>query len=670
MSDERNNLTSGDNGRHCKRCDRVDADDDMVCCDMCESWIHFQCAGVSESIAEPDRSFKCSKCLADWDGESKSAVSFNESSVSKSSRASQKLQLSLQLLKEQQNLKKKRAEEERKSRKLEEEAKLKQIDEEQEYLRKRYALLLQIEEDKDSSRSSRKSGVSVKRRCEQLENWLNKGTQVDKTGQSKPTMSEQEVTLPVPVVCLQNDVQVSKPTSLVSTICTSTVPDILHPNPAVPVSSGSLGALAKSYELFASIPGNTTLNSCLVSTAVPATVVATISGNCITTVATASTSVSSIHAPVSTTFPNSNLPSITDALMHIAPVYSYPRMNNGQGLQLFTPMPSLQLSDRSVTNSRPVISSNTGIYSTVQYPSTSSAAVSGVPWLPEDPVLNNYPPASVPFSTVRSGAIPSAIPSSLGMYGNGNHVPVSVGPNSAQLAARQVMPRELPKFNGDPQEWPILYSSFKNTTDVCGYTDAENLARLQRSLGGPALEAVRSRLLLPASVPYVMGTLQKLYGRPEILISSLLKKVRNVPPPKSENLSSIVCYRLAIQNLVDHIVLAEQQAHLSNPMLLQELVDKLPTSLKMQWGTFKQAYTNVNLATFNDFMSGLVNLASELSIDVVSAQNYQQSQRAEKQKQKEELTWACRRINRTWTVQSRNPHKKRVLTVRKTTIRF
>ncbi|XP_058828010.1 uncharacterized protein LOC131687931 [Topomyia yanbarensis] len=250
---------------------------------------------------------------------------------------------------------------------------------------------------------------------------------------------------------------------------------------------------------------------------------------------------------------------------------------------------------------------------------------------------NPLPPTSVPYPRLRPEIVPLIVPPSLGFHGNGNSLSASVGPNSAQLAARQVMPRELPRFSGDPQDWPMFHSSFKNTTEVCGYSDAENLARLQRSLGGAALEAVRSRLLLPASVPYVMETLHKLYGRPEILISSLLKKVRNVPPPKSDNLSSIVAYGLSIQNLVDHIILSDQQAHLWNPMLLQELIDKLPTSLKMQWGTFKQAFANVNLATFNSFMSGLVNLASELSIDVSSVQNYHQPQRAEKSKPKEKL---------------------------------
>lgn len=33
--------------------------------------------------------------------------------------------------------------------------------------------------------------------------------------------------------------------------------------------------------------------------------------------------------------------------------------------------------------------------------------------------------------------------------------------NKMQLAARQVMPRDLPHFNGRPEEWPLFISSFE-----------------------------------------------------------------------------------------------------------------------------------------------------------------------------------------------------------------
>ncbi|XP_055623137.1 uncharacterized protein LOC129766588 [Toxorhynchites rutilus septentrionalis] len=212
---------------------------------------------------------------------------------------------------------------------------------------------------------------------------------------------------------------------------------------------------------------------------------------------------------------------------------------------------------------------------------------------------------------------------------------IQQGPTNSQLAARQVLSRELPIFSGDPEDWPMFYSSFKNTTEVCGYSDAENLARLQRCLRGHALETVKSRLLLPASVPNVMETLHKLYGRPEILINSLLKKLRSVAPPKAESLSTIITYGLAVQNLVDHIIIAGQHAHLWNPMLLQEMVEKLPASIKIQWGCFKQTRENVNLATFNEFMAGLVNLASDLTLNVEYTPIATKSSKIEKAKQKE-----------------------------------
>ena len=142
------------------------------------------------------------------------------------------------------------------------------------------------------------------------------------------------------------------------------------------------------------------------------------------------------------------------------------------------------------------------------------------------------------------------------------------GPSNEQLAARQVMPRELPNFGGNPQDWPLFYSSFCNTTEACGYTDAENLVRLQRCLKGNALEAVKSRLLMPQSVPFVIDTLRRLlYGRPEILIHSLLQKLRSVPTPKMDNLQSQISFGLAVQNVVDHMMFANLTDHLWNPTL-------------------------------------------------------------------------------------------------------
>lgn len=98
------------------------------------------------------------------------------------------------------------------------------------------------------------------------------------------------------------------------------------------------------------------------------------------------------------------------------------------------------------------------------------------------------------------------------------------------------MSRDLPTFEGRPEEWPLFISSFENSTQVCNLSNPENLVRLKRALKGKARDAVVYRLLLSESVPDVIETLRLLYGRPEQILSGLLSKLRREAPPKSEKL--------------------------------------------------------------------------------------------------------------------------------------
>lgn len=189
-------------------------------------------------------------------------------------------------------------------------------------------------------------------------------------------------------------------------------------------------------------------------------------------------------------------------------------------------------------------------------------------------------------------------------------------PTAEQVAARQIMPKELPRFAGDPNEWPLFISSFELTSDCCGYSNVENLMRLQRCLYGGAKEAVRSKLMLPASVPEIIQTLRLLYGRPELIISSLLKQVREVPTPKADKLETLVTFGLAVQNFCGHLQAAGQQQHLSNPILLQELVDKLPAHIKLDWALNKRAIPNATLAHLGEYMGSIVSAASSVTLNI------------------------------------------------------
>lgn len=63
--------------------------------------------------------------------------------------------------------------------------------------------------------------------------------------------------------------------------------------------------------------------------------------------------------------------------------------------------------------------------------------------------------------------------------------PLDYAPNTQQLAARHVVSRELPIFDGNPAEWPMFWSSYTTSSQMCGYTGAENL-HLQCCLKGEA----------------------------------------------------------------------------------------------------------------------------------------------------------------------------------------
>ena len=186
-------------------------------------------------------------------------------------------------------------------------------------------------------------------------------------------------------------------------------------------------------------------------------------------------------------------------------------------------------------------------------------------------------------------------------------------PTSQQICARQVMSVDLPVFTGDPEDWPVFYSQYQNTTRACGYTHSENLVRLQRCLKGKALEYVRSSLMLPELVPKVIKTLEMLYGRPTVLINSLINKIRTIPPPNIDHLETVIDYGMAVQNLFDHLTAMNQKEHLRNPTLLQELEAKLPGQMKLEWARYKRSHGPSSLQTLNGFMKEKVEAACELT---------------------------------------------------------
>ncbi|XP_058459679.1 uncharacterized protein LOC131435621 [Malaya genurostris] len=190
--------------------------------------------------------------------------------------------------------------------------------------------------------------------------------------------------------------------------------------------------------------------------------------------------------------------------------------------------------------------------------------------------------------------------------------------NGNQIAARHLWPKQLPTFSGDLEEWPVFYSSYLDSTMACGFAPVENIIRLRKCLRGPARDAVITKLMFPHAVSSIIETLRRLYGRPELLVKHLLTKVRRLEAPKPERLDSLINFGLTVQQLCDHLEAANLKSHLANPTLLEELVGKLPATIKLDWVRHKRAFNDPSLKEFGNFMDGLVIDASEVTVLVQS----------------------------------------------------
>lgn len=204
---------------------------------------------------------------------------------------------------------------------------------------------------------------------------------------------------------------------------------------------------------------------------------------------------------------------------------------------------------------------------------------------------------------------------------------IKPGLTDAQFAARQVMNRDLPTFSGLPEEWAIFISSYENSTLSCGFSNTENLIRLQRCLKGRALESVSCRLLLPSSVPGIIDTLRLLYGRPELILYDIIEKIRTEAVPRADDLDAIIRYSLMVQNLVSVMEASNMTSHLSNPFLLQELVGRLLSQLKLQWAMHAQS-NDSDLSTLSTWLTKIA-LAASTVIFIINNRQAIRSTRSE-----------------------------------------
>ena len=138
------------------------------------------------------------------------------------------------------------------------------------------------------------------------------------------------------------------------------------------------------------------------------------------------------------------------------------------------------------------------------------------------------------------------------------------------------------------------------------------MVRLNKCLSGKAREAVAPLLCIPENVPMVMSTLKMLFGQANQIVKSLIEKTRSLPPIQERHPETIITFANSVNNLVATMTTLNQEGHLNNPSLMEELMGKLPPTLQLQWCLHKLKSED-SLKSFSSWIMEIATAATSMS---------------------------------------------------------
>lgn len=102
------------------------------------------------------------------------------------------------------------------------------------------------------------------------------------------------------------------------------------------------------------------------------------------------------------------------------------------------------------------------------------------------------------------------------------------------------------------------------------------------------------------STKRVINSLSALYGRPELLLRKELKKIKQLEVITEANIHEIIPMAIQIQQTICMFeTLPNSQQHMNNPILLEDISEKLPFNKREQW---------ISILTKCGFSSQLISL--------------------------------------------------------------
>lgn len=160
--------------------------------------------------------------------------------------------------------------------------------------------------------------------------------------------------------------------------------------------------------------------------------------------------------------------------------------------------------------------------------------------------------------------------------------------HTSSAKPRQVN-QDLPYYDGNSSEWVAFRVVYDDTSKL--YTPTENMTRLRRAIKGAARNTFKSLLYSDATPDQVMEALQRRYGRSDSLVMEELDRIKALPKI-GENPRDICAFASDVDNCVTAIKGLKKPQYLCSPVMVREIVEKLPSYLKFQWYEYADSHTD------------------------------------------------------------------------------
>lgn len=158
--------------------------------------------------------------------------------------------------------------------------------------------------------------------------------------------------------------------------------------------------------------------------------------------------------------------------------------------------------------------------------------------------------------------------------------------NDNTLLVHRMTTKSLPKFDGNPLEFPRFKQAIELSTNLGQFTSEENWQRLNDALTGKAREATQSLFVTKHSTDEIMRTLEMRFGNSKIVLHAIIDEIKSLPPIYSKKMN-LVEFSTRLKNAVTAIKsLDGNLGYLYSPELADGLISKIPNSLIQSYVEF------------------------------------------------------------------------------------